>query len=98
VRIHPSVSRKGNGNPFQASESWVKNLHCRAKEVLLSESLWCLWGIAKIEHLHDSSNFDEETKTTANYGSVILLIPINKRERERERHKGSGSTLWRWGV
>ncbi len=65
------------------------------KEVLLSESLWCLWGIAKIEHLHDSSNLEEETKTTANYSSVILLIPINKRERERER--GTNGAAVRYG-
>jgi hypothetical protein len=115
VRIHPSVSREtgesdvrirlvpGKWKPIPGVRVFLgKESSLSTKEVLLSESLWCLWGIAKIEHLHDSSNLEEETKTTANYSSVILLIPINKkereRERERERHKRSCSTLWRWGV
>jgi hypothetical protein len=60
---------------------------------MVSESRWRLWGIAKIEHLHDSSNFEEETKTTANYSSVILLIPINERDRER----GTNEAAVRYG-
>jgi hypothetical protein len=64
---------------------------------MVSEILRRLWGIAKIEHLHDSSsNFEEETKTTANYSSVILLIPINERERERER-RGTNEAAVRYG-
>jgi hypothetical protein len=62
---------------------------------MVSEILRRLWGIAKIEHLHDSSsNFEEETKTTANYSSVILLIPINERERER---RGTNEAAVRYG-
>jgi hypothetical protein len=107
VRIHPSVSREtgesdvrirlspGKWKPISGVRVLGKESSLSTKEVLLSESLWCLWGIARIEHLHASNNFEGESKTTANYSSVILLIPINERERERER--GTNEAAVRYG-
>ncbi len=90
IRLSP-----GKWKPIPGVRVLGKESSLFTKEVLLSESLWCLWGIAKIEHLHASSNFEEETKTTANYSSVILLIPIN--ERERERARGTNEAAVRYG-